>query len=521
MSTPSIKLTSDELEASLSYIESTRASDFFPQPFEFQAIRHSWDKVRVALERVELLSYTPRPPIELIAPKQRVLVRPVHQLDPIDTIIYTGLILRIAPTVEIKRAEYQKERVFTWHFDNQAIGSRETFQSDWDNYREKAAKLSSQYQFVATADIVDFFPRVYLHRLENALEDITGDTYATKAIMRLIEGWSHGTSYGIPTGPHASNYLAEILLIEVDQYLVSYGIDFIRWVDDYVIFGNSESECLAGAFRLGARLQQTQGLSLNSAKTRIYTSLEYKRQVLHEEDPTENLRQKIIKEVFDGDPYAEVDYDDLSPEEREVIDQLDVAESLDKALSGDLIDLRVANFLLRVLSAFRRPDLIDPVLSSLDRLLPVVDSVARFFDVLDTVEETDHQDIGKRLMAYLQSSSFTPEFQTMWLLDPFTHSPSWNNLTELRIRARDDRSKIIRRQAILGLGQIGDRSSLLDIKSAIEDARDWERNASIYACRALPKDETKAMISQLGGTSGEWTIDDALYKSVLKFTKDS
>lgn len=521
MSNPSVKLTEDELEASLKYIESTRASDFFPQPFEFQAIRHSWDKVRPVLEGVELLSYTPRPAIQLIAPKQRSLVRPAHLLDPIDTILYTGLIFRIAPIVESKRAEYQQDRVFTRHFDNQAVGSRETFKSDWDGFRGKAEKLSSQYQFVATADIVDFFPRVYLHRLKNALEDITGDTYVTRAIMRLVEGWSHGTSYGIPTGPHASNYLAEVLLIEVDQYLMSYGIDFMRWVDDYVIFGNSEADCLAGVFRLGARLHQTQGLSLNSAKTRIYTVPEYKTQVWREDDPTENLRKKIIDEVFGGNPYAEINYDDLSPKERAIIDQLDVVKSLDNALSGDLIDLGAVKFLLHVLSAFRRPDLIDPVLSSLDRLLPVADSVARFFDVLDTVEQTNHKDVGRRLMEYLQGPSFTPEFQTMWLLDPFTRSPSWNNLIELRTRARDDRSKIVRRQAILGLGQIGDRSSLLDVKSALDDTKDWERNATIYACRKLPKDEIEAMISQLGGAGGEWNANDVLQKSVLKFTKDS
>jgi hypothetical protein len=38
MSQPSVKLTPQELDRALSYIEATRASDFFPQPFEFQAI---------------------------------------------------------------------------------------------------------------------------------------------------------------------------------------------------------------------------------------------------------------------------------------------------------------------------------------------------------------------------------------------------------------------------------------------------------------------------------------------------
>jgi hypothetical protein len=521
MSQPSVKLTPQELDRALSYIEATRASDFFPQPFEFQAIRHSWKKIRPALERVELLSYSPNPAIEFIAPKQRALVRPVHLLNPLDTIFFTGLVFKVVPTATRKRNEYQNGKVFSWHYVLDAIDPTNPFQSDWDGFREKAEELSKGCEFVATADIVDFFPRVYLHRLENALKAISGDTYLTRAIMNLIGGWADGTSYGIPTGPHASNFLAEILLIEVDQYLISCGIEFIRWVDDYVIFGNSESDCQAGMFQLGTRLQQTQGLSLNPAKSRIYPAMEYRSQVWHKDDPTSNLRDKIIDEVFDGNPYADVNYEDLSPEDKKVIDELDVKNSLEKALSGDLIDLAATKFLLKVLTALRRPELIDPVLSSLDRLLPVVDSVGRFFDTLDKDEETNHQDIGKRLIAYLQEKPFCPDFQTMWLLDPFTRSSSWNNLNELRVYARNNRNMMVRRQAILGLGQIGDRSALLDVRYELQNTKDWERNAIIYACRALPLDELNALISSMKSLGGDWKESNALQKAVIEFVKKS
>jgi hypothetical protein len=39
--------------------------------------------------------------------------------------------------------------------------------------------------------------------------------------MRMVEAWAHGTSYGLPTGPRASNFLAEALLIEGDEFLMS------------------------------------------------------------------------------------------------------------------------------------------------------------------------------------------------------------------------------------------------------------------------------------------------------------
>jgi hypothetical protein len=89
--------------------------------------------------------------------------------------------------------------------------------------------------------------------------------------MRMLEEWSHGISYGIPTGPRASNFLAEALLIEVDEYLISYKVKFVRFNDDYVIFGDSEEEVVGALHHLGESLNLTQGLSLNSAKTRVRT----------------------------------------------------------------------------------------------------------------------------------------------------------------------------------------------------------------------------------------------------------
>ncbi len=96
----------------------------------------------------------------------------------------------------------------------------------------------------------------------------------------------------------------------------------------------------------------------------------------------------------------------------------------------------------------------------------------------------------------------------MWLLDPFTKSTNWNNLIEIRKLARDAKNRFVRRQAILGLRQIADRSALLDAKSALDDRRDWEQRAILYACSRLPKDECEAIITRQVATAerGAWPI---------------
>lgn len=520
MSAPSVKLTAVELDAALSYVEADGASDFFPQPFEIAALRHSWSRVRPALEAVDLLSYQARECFEMTAPKQRCLVRPVHLLDPVDCLLYTGLTFRLAASIETKRSSYQSDRVFSCHFDPSAIGKRDTFVSDWAGHSSRLKALAEYHEYVGATDIVDFFPRVYLHRLENSISAVSGDALGTKAIMRLVETWSHGTSYGLPTGPRASNYLAEALLIEVDEYLLSCDIEFVRWVDDYWIFGDSEADVVSGLFRLGERLNQTQGLSLNPAKTRIRTSETFSEKVIQREDPVAVLKEKILSIASgDGNPYAKIDYDSLNYEQKEAVDGLDVRSTLEGALDRDLVDLKSVKFILTFMSAFRRPDLVHLVLDNLPRLLPVADSVAKFFDALDDAEEAAHADIGSRIMDYINSASFVPDFQAMWLLDPFTKSTNWNNTLGLRRLARDATNRFVRRQAILGLRQIGDRSALLDAKSALDDRRDWEQRAILHACSRLPKDEADAVVTQAGGVGGTWSVNDCLQKAVVAFMK--
>lgn|GEM_PF-1656902 len=515
-----VKLTGNDLDLALSFLQARGLSFAFPGTLELDAIRSSWDKVRPILESVELLSYDPRAGSRMTSPKQRCLIRPVDLIDPIDSILYTGLTFRIAPAIESRRQRYQTDRVKSFHFNAGAQETKDSLWSDWESHQGRLEYLCNQNTYIGVMDIVDFFPRIYLHRLRNSLIDLSGDALAVRALMRLIKGWADGTSYGIPTGPLASNFLAEALLVEVDEYLLSCDVEFIRWVDDYFVFGGSEHEVTSGIFRLGERLQQTQGLSLNSAKTRLQTCEAYAEHVQHRTDPVEEWRQATIDQVLEGwDWYDEVDIDELTEEQLEAIDAVDARDILEIALNGDLVDHRTVRFILAFLASFRRPDLADLVLDNLHLLSPLGKSVARFLDALDGAEGVDHSAIGKRVMEYVQGDGFIPDYQAMWLLDPFTKSSIWGNLDDLRKIARDHRSSQVRRQAILGLRQTGDRSAILDTKSGLGEARDWEERAILFACSRLPEDERNALAAHVGGPGGEWTAANCLKKAVLAYMK--
>ena len=89
---------------------------------------------------------------------------------------------------------------------------------------------------VAVTDIADFYPRIYHHRLDNALQVATSKSNHIKALKQLLSGWNKTESYGIPVGSAPSRLLAELVMTDIDQALLAQGIDFIRFNDDYRIF---------------------------------------------------------------------------------------------------------------------------------------------------------------------------------------------------------------------------------------------------------------------------------------------
>jgi hypothetical protein len=152
-SQPSVKLTVAELDRALAVLESHPPGAFVPRPFEYDCIRHSWDKIRPRLEGVDLLSHTPRAASVLLAPKQRYTVRPVQVLDPLDEILYTGLVIRIGSAIESARLPMSKRVAFSHRFSTTSATAFYEEHPTWNEFDDEIATRSSSADYVATADI--------------------------------------------------------------------------------------------------------------------------------------------------------------------------------------------------------------------------------------------------------------------------------------------------------------------------------------------------------------------------------
>ena len=127
----------------------------------------------------------------------------------------------------------------------------------------------------------------------------------------MLSRFSEGNSYGIPVGPPASRLLAEAVLIDVDSALMSYSIDFLRFVDDYVIFARTPEDAEFGIRMLGETLFLHHGLTLQTAKTHVRSVPQYveKDLTLHSE---KEINRRTLLNLFHSDPYEEPpSYEDL------------------------------------------------------------------------------------------------------------------------------------------------------------------------------------------------------------------
>ena len=233
-----IKLSQQALERGMAAATFHGYGTFLPEPPEFNLTRKNWKSIKALLASVDLDTYDGYSPIRSFAPKSRVNVRRVSLLHPFDFILYTSLVLALKKG--IAKSRLSAERVFSYRTEKTSLKQLYASSPSFKDFKAAAAEkvAANPNCFVGITDIADFFPKIYQHRLINALEAATAGAQREeiRALEKMLSRFSEGTSYGIPTGPPASRLLAEAVLIDVDSTLVSYGVEFIRFVDDYIIF---------------------------------------------------------------------------------------------------------------------------------------------------------------------------------------------------------------------------------------------------------------------------------------------
>ena len=430
-------------------------------------------------------------------------------MHPEDLIIYTALVLIIKDDLEKSRISRRAKRVFSYRVNsgrpNRLYDVRGAYDAYLTQLKRKAEKL--RVKFVSVADIADFFPRIYQHRLQNVIESTAsnqrGIDVARVLVKKLICKLMGGNSYGIPVGPYASRILGEAVLIDVDSHLQSLGIDYVRWVDDYNIFSNSEYLAQSTVFELAEWLFDNHGLTRQSSKTKILPSSRYIEQILTKPEEKLTPRDNVIA-LLRGSEYDDDDNDgDPDPEEVQyVLDQLhayDLHAMLMASISDEeLVDYQIVRYVLTRLPRIpgvedeQKKEILDLIIDNAKLFYPVSVYVAQYVLSFRNLSKQEKSKIGKRLLRPLKSRrNRPPEYYAMWILHIFSTSSEWVDVREIVNLYQGTTSEVIKRFAAIAISVCGSRAEALAMKSDLSRASSLLRLAILCASKKLGKDERK------------------------------
>ena len=311
--------------------------------------------------------------------------RGVTQIDPIWNAYLLALVIEVGPNIEAARIPVEKAQVFSYRF-LPGPKTYSLFDKDvgWGAFQQHAYKLSREFQYVLFADASDFYPRIYHHRLENALGHVAANRVLCGRIKTLLSKLSvGGVSYGLPVAGNAARLLSEIVLNRTDNLLNVKGIRFCRFVDDYYLFANTEEEARTHLVYLSDILLKHEGLSVNRGKTRLMTREEFSRTsfvadaaALESEEQTKV--QGFFKLRLKFDPYsptAEEEYDKLRSE----LAKFDVVGMLGREFGKTRVDEALTKQLvksLKYLSLENQEAATESLISNLDMLYPIFPTVS-------------------------------------------------------------------------------------------------------------------------------------------------
>lgn len=520
------RLTPAELVYAKRAIERHGYSVFFPEPPEWQDLCDHWDAISSDICDRDLDVYRPHRMSTVFAPKDSLHDRPVHLLHPEDMLIYTALVLIIRNDIERSRISKRTRRVHSFRIRpkerNELYGpATGAYQSYLDTLKQKATKSTTR--FVAVTDIADFFPRIYQHRLENALSTLALSDRSTEVarvlVRKLICHLMAGNSYGIPVGPYASRVLGEAVLIDVDDHLLAERVDFVRWVDDYNVFAGSRRDATRAIRILERWLYARHGLTLQTSKTHVFRVDEYMGTVLKEpgfaivdlaidiiesggrESAAEGKRTSVEEFLMDVDDYDEGDEDEVDEEGLdEWPDHSVLLNLMDGALSDEEnLDLKFVELALRKLS--RLPSALTErfdaefcgwVVSNIRKLGRISPSVAGFLRSRTGLSGREKRQFGRRILRFLEKLGKNDmEFAAMWLLTIFESDEEWNQANELTRMYANTSSETVRRGIALALARAGSRAQVLSIVDQFDSASPLHRLSLLKAARQLGKDERR------------------------------
>ncbi len=481
-------LTNESLEFARGHIQRYYDSDFFPKPFEFNAIWHSWVDVKKFLSASNVYKLPVAPAKSGTWHKPKGGFRIVHQLEPLDALVYTALVYQISEAVEKARHEVDAHVACAYRI---ALDDSSFFAhgSGYENFRNKSLDLASKFKHVLLVDVADFYNQIYLHRVNNAIEHSDG---SLKALADDVESFlmalNSKISQGLPVGPAASIVLAEAVMIDVDQHLSSLGCPHCRYVDDFRIFSDSQDKLTCVLEALTLYLYQNHRLSIAGDKTRLLSSSQFVVNDLN--NPYELEKIEVFAQLQAVGDYGSPENEDGTSQvitaEEYAAAQETIVEALKAMIDRNSLDLGFSRALIRQARMLRGVPVAKLILNNIALFAPVANNLVF---LLNTVTD---QDTADEITPYLESAVGYVRQQGGLLRKWFEWfvCENYKHLNSRSLRQLLADSPFLISQA-RGAVLANDLAWVRQKKNQYYQLGPEDRRAILYAVSILPDDERK------------------------------
>jgi len=492
-------ITKESIIWAIQFLQKHSDGDLFPKILELNAILDKAELLADELCRINLSQIEMGAHRRFIVPKDGVSYRQATQLDLQDSIIFTSVIYQYGSLIESRRLP--SDIVFSYRFSPDMEHGFYADRNTWNTFWRTAYRKSLPGKTILYCDIADFYNQIYHHTIENQLIESGFPNQETKWIIRLLGSTTAGVSRGIPVGPHPAHLLAEASMIPIDNSLKAQGIDFIRYVDDIIVFCESEKDAQLKLARIATTLDKQQRLILQRHKTKIYSTIEFKSLCsdMIEDRPIslqEDTILKLINKYSNGDPYRIVFYGDISEQDWNSITDEIISGIINDYLNKSTIEYDRLRWFYRRLTQIGHPGGVDVSLANIEKLTPCFANVCMYLGSVQKIPVDKWVSIGDQLLRPMETEIVqSNEYFRLLLISLFTKNQYINHFASL-VHDYQKSEAFIRREIILSAKQNHAVDWLREQKESFINMESWQQMAYIFSISDLPLEERKYFINR-------------------------
>lgn len=235
----------DNLKLSLNNTLKFGDNDIFPQHHEYELLKNKEELLNELIVKTngnyEKGRYCSLP---IKAKKNNGDNRIAILIDPILHLEYLTMAIEIAERTENNRILKSENIVHSYRFEPDTISGK-LFDTNYGFHSFRKiinTKVQLFNGWAISVDILDFYPSITPAILEFVLKKNVISQELIDKLKNILVAINSEQATGLPIGGNASRILAELILNEVDHFLINEKIDFVRFVDDFVIFAPKGSE---------------------------------------------------------------------------------------------------------------------------------------------------------------------------------------------------------------------------------------------------------------------------------------